>query len=171
MATAPPRKSDLARWQREIVDHLADFPRQYAALETAMAAFGENFELVAFKRAYETTTEMEDYNKAQAIERSLARVQNYVADLSIVGIKLAQLKPAGASHEGGAQRAFTTLADAGVISRALCARLKRAQKARTMIEHSYVTVPAGSVHGAAELIHEAGREFLGPYRDWIEEYL
>lgn len=171
MAEAPPRKADLARWRREIVDHLADFPRQYAALETAMAAFGEDFNLASFKRAYETTTEMEDYNRAQAVERALARVQNYVADLAIAGVRLAQLTPAGPSHEGAAHRAFTTLADAKVISRALCGRLKRAQKARTVIEHSYVTVPAGNVHSAAGLIHDASREFLGPYRAWIEEYL
>jgi uncharacterized protein YutE (UPF0331/DUF86 family) len=171
MADTAPRKAELARWRREIVEHLADFPRQYAALETAMAAFGDDFEAAAFKRAYETTTEMEDYNRAQTVERALARVQSYVADLSIAGVRLAQLQPAGPSHEGVAQGAFTTLADAKVISRALCSRLKRAQKARTMIEHSYVTVPAGNVHGAAELIHEAAREFLGPYRVWIEEYL
>jgi uncharacterized protein YutE (UPF0331/DUF86 family) len=171
MADAPPRKADLARWQREIVEHLADFPRQYAALETAMATFGEDFELASFKRAYETKTDMEAYNRAQAVERALARVQNYVADLSIAGVRLAQLKPAGQSHEGAAQRAFTTLADAKIVSLALCGRLKRAQKARTLIEHSYVTVPAGNVHGAAQLIHEAAREFLGPYRAWIEQYL
>jgi uncharacterized protein YutE (UPF0331/DUF86 family) len=171
MADRSPRKADLARWRREIVEHLADFPRQCAALETAMAAFGEDFEMASFKRAYETTTEMEEYNRAQAVERALARVQNYVADLAIAGIRLAQLQPAGQGHEGAAQRAFTTLADAKVISRALCGRLTRAQKARTLIEHSYVTVPAGNVHSAAELIHEAAREFLGPYRTWIEDYL
>lgn len=171
MADGPPRKSDLARWRREVVEHLADFPRQYTALETAMAAFGEDFELAAFKKAYETTTDMEAYNRAQVVERALARVQNYVADLSIAGVRLAHLKPAGANHEGAAQRAFTTLAEAEVISRALCGRLKRAQKARTLIEHSYVTVPAGNVHSAAGLIHAPAREFLGPYRTWIEAYL
>ena len=171
MAGATPRKAELARWRREIVEHLADFPRQYAALETAMAAFGDEFELAAFRQAYETATDMEAYNRAQTVERALARVQNYVADLSIGGVKLARLKPAESRNEGAAQRAFVTLAGEGVISKALCNRLKRAQKARTLIEHSYVQVPAGNVHGAAELIHEAARDFVGPYRAWIEEYL
>jgi hypothetical protein len=40
-----------------------------------------------------------------------------------------------------------------------------------MIEHSYVKVPAGNVHQAAELVVSGAREFIGPYRDWVEEYL
>jgi uncharacterized protein YutE (UPF0331/DUF86 family) len=171
MADASPRKADSARWQREIVEHLADFPRQYAALESAMAAFGEDFELGELKQAYETETDMEAYNRAQAVERALARVQNYVADLSITGVKLAQLAPAKAGSEGPAQRAFSTLAGAGVIDGALCRRLNRAQRARTMIERSYIQVPAGNVHGGAELVREAARDFIGPYRTWIEQHL
>lgn len=135
-----------------------------------MSAFGENFELGEFKRAYETTTEMEDYNRAQAVERALARVQNYVADLAIAGVKLAQLDPP-TGDEGPAQRAFTALSKAGVIDGGLCRRLKRAQRARTMIEHSYVQVPAGNVHSSAELVREAARDFIAPYRNWIEDYL
>ena len=58
-----------------------------------------------------------------------------------------------------------------MISGALCRKLRRAQKARTMIEHSYVKVPAGKVHEAAELIAASAREFIGPYRDWVENQL
>jgi hypothetical protein len=58
-----------------------------------------------------------------------------------------------------------------VISGALSRELRRAQKARTMIEHSYVKVPAGKVHQAAELILASARDFIGPYRDWVEQYL
>lgn len=45
------RKADLTRWRREIVSHLEDFPRQYEALDAAMAAFGEDFDLARFKAA------------------------------------------------------------------------------------------------------------------------
>ncbi len=171
MANQPPRKKDVIRWQREIVDHLEDFPRQHAALETAMAAFGETFELKQFKAAYETRTDMEAYNRAQSVERALGRVQNYFADLAIAGAKLAGLEVSPDGGESAAQRAFATLRDAGVIDGALCRRLTRAQKARSMIEHTYVEVPAGTVHRAAELIYESAREFIGPYRSWIGEFL
>ena len=166
-----PRKADVQRWRREIVDLLEDFPRQHAALETAMAGFGDDFDLARFKQAYETETDMNAYNRVQAVERALGRVQNYVADLSIAGAKLANLPLSEADHEAAAQRVFTTLRDARVIGAELCRRLIRAQKARTMIEHSYVKVPAGNVHRAAELVRESSLDFIRRYRGWIEDYL
>jgi uncharacterized protein YutE (UPF0331/DUF86 family) len=166
-----PRKADLARWRKRIVEHLADLPRQFAALESAMASFGEDFDLREFKRAHETETDMEAYNRAQALERALARVQNYVADLAIAAVKLADLEPAAPADEGAAERAFAALTRAKVIDGALNRKLKRAQRARSMIEHSYVRVPAGNVHAAANLVHEAARDFIGPYRTWVEELL
>lgn len=159
------------RRRREIVDLLDDFPRQYAALETAMATFGNDFDLREFKRAYETETDMDAYNRVQAVERALGRVQNYVADLSIAGAKLADLDLSAGDHDALAARAFAALGDADVIGAELCRRLTRAQKARTMIEHSYVKVPAGNAHRAAELVHQSARDFIGRYRDWIESYL
>lgn len=113
---------------------------------------------------------MDAYNRAQAIERGLGRVQNYVAQLSITGAKLAGLKPAK-TKESDAAKAFGALKGAGAISGELCRKLRRAQKARTMIDPSYVKVPAGNVHQAAELVATGAREFIGPYRGWVEEYL
>jgi hypothetical protein len=40
-----------------------------------------------------------------------------------------------------------------------------------MIEHSYVETPAGDVHRAAEIVHQNARDFIGPYRTWIADYL
>ncbi len=45
-----------------------------------MAAFGDDFDLVRFKRAVNTSEDMEAYNRVQAVERALARVQNFVAE-------------------------------------------------------------------------------------------
>ncbi|MBA3865216.1 MAG: hypothetical protein H0X42_02530 [Solirubrobacterales bacterium] len=70
-----------------------------------MGEFGADFDLQAFKAAFDSTTDMDSYNRAQ------------------------------------------------------------------VIEHSYVKVPAGHVHEAVELILSGAREFIGPYRDWVEEYL
>jgi uncharacterized protein YutE (UPF0331/DUF86 family) len=171
MVADRPRKADIRRWRRAIVDLLEDFPRQYSALETAMAAFGDDFDLARFKEAYETATDMDAYNRVQAVERALGRVQNYVADLALAGVKLAGLSRSNADREAEAQRAFTALSEARVIGAELCRRLIRAQKARTMIEHSYVEVPAGNVHRAAELVRESARDFIARYRAWVEDYL
>ena len=77
------------------------------------------------------------------------------------------------SEEDGqpAQWACQALRDAGVIDGALCRRLTRAQRARSMLEHSYVQTPAGDVHRAAELVHVTARDFIGRYRAWLEPYL
>jgi uncharacterized protein YutE (UPF0331/DUF86 family) len=172
VAGAQPSRAQDRRRREQIVRHLEDLPRQYAALESAMAAFGEDFDLQEFKRAFDTLSDMEAYNRVQAVERGVGRVQNYIAELAETGAKLVQLPhPAMPADGSPAQRAFEALRDAGVIDASLCRALVRAQKARSAIEHSYVRVNAGEVHRAALLVHQATRDFIGPYRDWIAPYL
>lgn len=169
MSPAELRKADRKRLGREIVSHLEDFPRQLAALETAMAAFGEDFDLADFKAAFEGAEGLEAYNRVQAVERGVGRVQNYVAELAVAGVRLAGL-PLG---DGGlpAQLAFEALREAKVIDVGLCRRLGRAQRARSLIEHDYVRTPAGDVHRATQLIQAAALDFIDPYRTWIEPHL
>lgn len=157
------------RLQREIVQRLVDFPRQYMALENAMSAFGEGFELAEFKRAFETTTDIDAYNQAQTVERGVTRVQGYVAELAVRGVKLARLAPEG--DGGPVERSFSALRQGGVIDASLARRLNKAQRARNRIEHGYAGMSAGEVHAAAELVHDTAPDFIGPYRDWIETRL
>jgi hypothetical protein len=164
---AEPRKVDRKRWRREIVRHLEDFPRQYAALESSMAAFGGDFDLREFKQAFNTTDDMGGYNRVQAVERALGRVQNFVADLTTAGVKLAQLPGVPEAQGSSVHRAFAALREAGVIDGELCRRLIRAQDARSMIEHGYIETSAGKVHRAAGLVHDGARDFIGRYRTWI----
>jgi uncharacterized protein YutE (UPF0331/DUF86 family) len=163
------RPVERRRWQNGVVRLLERFPDQYAALEHAMGAFGEDFDLPPFKRAFEFVDGMDAYNRAQAVERALGRVQNFVAELAELGTKLAQLPPR--VHGSPAERAFASLRDAGVIDDELCARLKDAQRARSRIEHVYLDVLAGEVHRAARLVHTTAPRFLDGYVDWIEPYL
>ncbi len=83
--------ADAKRWRLAIVRHLEDLPRQYAALEHGMASFGTDFDLQQFKAAYSTAEDMDAYNRVQAVERALGRVQNYVGELAEAGVKLAAL--------------------------------------------------------------------------------
>lgn len=154
----------------EIVAHLEDFPIQLLALESAMEEFGEDFDLAEFKLAFERKRGIKAYNSVQAVERAFARVQNYVVQLAESGAMLAGLE-LPKTHEGPAARALDALRQAGVISATVAKDLKRAQKARSAIEHEYVAVKAGRVHEAVELVVEAARAFIGPYTAWIEAYL
>jgi uncharacterized protein YutE (UPF0331/DUF86 family) len=172
MADQPPRKAEVNRWRRSITDHLEDFPRQYAALETAMAAFGDDFDRRQFTRAFNTSDDLEAYNRVQAVERALGRVQNYVAALAEAAVKLAALpRPPLAANGSRAQQAFEALREAGVIDARLCRRLTRAQRARSNIEHGYVRAGAGDVHAAAHFVHDGARDFIAAYRRWIEAHL
>ncbi len=135
-----------------------------------MAAFG-NFDLQEFKQAFNTTDDIDAYNRVQAVERALGRVQNFVAHLAQAGAKLAELPPSAERHASSAHQAFMALRDAGVLSKQLCRRLIRAQDARTTIEHGYLGTSAGNVHEAARLIRDSAREFIGAFRDWMAPYL
>jgi hypothetical protein len=165
------RHVDTKRWRLAIVRHLEDLPRQYAALEHAMASFGTDFDLQQFKAAYNTSEDMDAYNRVQAVERALGRVQNYVGELAEAGVKLAALPRPSDTHRSSTEFAFEAMRDSKIISASLCRRLVQAQSARVRIEHSYVQTPAGDVHRAATLVRDTARDFIGSYRDWIEPYL
>ena len=110
------RPVDGKRWRDAIERHLEDLPRQYAALEHAMASFGENFDVQQFKAAYNTSEDMDAYNRVQAVERALGRVQNYVGELAEAGVELAALPRAADSHGSSAQQAFEAMRDAKIIT-------------------------------------------------------
>lgn len=165
-------KVDRKRLIRDVIGHLEDFPRQYAALENAMAAFGDDFDLSRFKKAFDTVADMDAYNRVQALEKAVGRVQNFVADLALSGVALAELpsKPP-ARDDSKAKPVFEALREANVIDGEICRRLEKAQKARSRLEHDYLRLPAGDVHRSAVLVHETARDFIGPFREWIEPYL
>lgn len=171
MPDSDARPVDTKRWRLAIVRHLEDLPHQYAALEHAMASFGEDFDLQQFKAAYNTAEDMDAYNRVQAVERGLGRVQNYVGELAEAGVKLAGLPRPADTHRSPTEIAFEAMRDVKVISTSLCRRLVQAQNARTRIEHSYVRTPAGDTHRVAILVRDTARDFIGSYRDWIEPYL
>ena len=172
MADGSPRKADRRRWQDVIVDHLKEFPRQYAALENAISAFGDDFDLPEFKAAFETAEDMEAYNRVQAVERAFGRVQNFVGELAETAVKLAELpRPVMGDDGSRVEQAFEALREAGVIDRSLCRRLVRTQTARRRLEHSYTRINAGDVHGATKLVYETAPDFIRAYRPWIEPFL
>lgn len=166
------RKVARRRLARRIDARMEDFPRQHRALKSAMASFGETFDLQSFKRAFETTEDMEAYNRVQTIERGVGRVQGYVADMAIDGVRLAGLPSDPAGGESfRAAHAFKALRDAKVIDAGLCARLVDAQRDRSQIEHEYPGLRAGNVHRAAILVRDSSRQLFALFRPWIEPHL
>ena len=168
MSPANLRKAERKRLVRRIAAHIEDFPWQYTALESAMSPFGEKFDLVQLKDAFNTKEDVEAYNRAQALERAVGRVQGYVGDMALDGVRLVGLPRKPAGGEGfRAKHAFEALRSAEVIDGHLCRRLIRAQNMRSEIEHEYLRLPVGKVHEATVLVHESSAEFFGLYCGWI----
>jgi uncharacterized protein YutE (UPF0331/DUF86 family) len=165
-----PRRADVRRRQKKIVDELTNLPREHEALEFAMAEFGGSFDLAELKAALRPDATIALYNRVQALERAVTRVQNILADLAVAGVKLAGL-PLPDVKAGDAERSFEALKAAGVIGAPLCKRLRKAQRTRNLIEHDYDRVTAGRLHDVAEEVRELAREFVRPFRGWIEPML
>lgn len=166
------RKATRKRLVRRIVARVEDFPRQHAALESAMAAFGDDFDRAGFKRAFETTDDMSAYNDVQSVERAAGRVQGYVAEMAIDAVRLTGLPSDPTGGEGfRAAHAFKAFRDANVVDAGLCRQLVKAQNQRSQIEHEYPGMLAGKLHDAAILIRETSREFFARYLAWIEPHL
>lgn len=159
-----------ARLRDEILARLGEFDYQFLLLEEAMKQFGKDFDLRAFKRAFEKEAGVAGSHKVQNVERSFSHVQNFMAQLAEAGGMLAHLEPPKI-HEGPAARAFEALKEAEVIDAPLCDRLKRCQQARAEIEHDYIHVTAGRVHEVTELAAESAPQFIERYKRWIEPYL
>lgn len=81
----------------------------------------------------------------QAVERSAELVQNYVAELAQAAVKLTGLPTPTMPDDGSRpQRAFESLRASGVIGAALCKRLIRAHKRRSLIQHAHPGLAAGA---------------------------
>jgi uncharacterized protein YutE (UPF0331/DUF86 family) len=165
-----PRPIDLRRWQNEIVEGLANLPREHEALEYAMGRFGATFELGELKEALDPRADVALYSRVQALERAVTRVQNILADLAIAGAKLGGLT-LPATNGGVADRSFEALREDGVISAALSRRLRNAQRMRNLIEHDYDKVSAGQLRRVVEDVRGLGTEFTRPFRHWVEPKL
>jgi hypothetical protein len=75
----------------KIRDRVGDVRRHLLALRTAMAAFGDDFELDAFRKAYASADPVE-LNRVKAVERGVDQLYNYVAELAAFGLELAELR-------------------------------------------------------------------------------
>lgn len=166
------RPAERKRLIRRIVARIDEFPRQHEALEYAMKSFGVEFDRDQFKEAFETTEDMAAYNRVQAVERAVGRLQGFVGDMAQDGVRLADLPSDPLGGEGfRAKNAFEALRTAKIVDGNLYRRLVKGQDARIEIEHEYVRLRAGKLHEAAIRVRGASKEFFDLYRAWIEPYL
>src|ERR1700737_3706042 len=75
----------------KIRDRVSDVRRHLVALRTAMAEFGEDFDLDSFQHAYDSD-DPKLLNQVKAVERGVDQLYNYIAELSAFGLELAEIR-------------------------------------------------------------------------------
>ena len=166
--SAPLESSDPARaraLKAKVRDRLGDVRRHLVALRTAMAEFGEDFDLDAFRTAYASEDPVA-LNRVKAVERGVDQLYNYIAELAAFGLELAELR--GRRDELNARRDLDALRSAGVLSGELTRRLQRLRELRRMLVHEYATATADQVHESALLVTGSFPTFYDSYLVWVK---
>jgi len=148
----------------KIRDRVADVRRHLVALRTAMAEFGEDFDLEQFQQAYDSDDPVL-LNRVKAVERGVDQLYNYVAELAAFGLELAEVRTR--RQETNARADIDSLVRAGVIGPERARRLQRLRELRRLLVHEYATATAEQVHEAARIIASEFAPFYDSYRAWI----
>jgi hypothetical protein len=90
----------------KIRDRVSDERRHLLALRTAMAEFGDDFDLDAFSVDYMSEDPVE-LNRVKVVERGVDQLYNYIAELVAFGLELAELR--GRRDETNARRDLDAL--------------------------------------------------------------
>jgi uncharacterized protein YutE (UPF0331/DUF86 family) len=162
-ATDPDRARAL---KAKIRDRVSDVRRHLVALRTAMAEFGEDFDLDVFQHAYDSDDPIE-LNRVKAVERGVDQLYNYIAELTAFGLELAEVR--GRRDETNTLVDIESLARIGVIGPERARRLQRLRDLRRQLVHEYPTATAEQVHEAARIITSEFIPFYDAYRGWISD--
>ncbi len=150
----------------KIRDRVADVRRHLIALRTAMAEFGEDFDLDVFRAAYDSQDPVA-LNQVKAVERGIDQLYNYIAELAKFGLELAEGRARG--DDLNARRDLEALRQIGVLSTRRAQRLQRLRELRRLLVHEYANATAEQVHEAAQLVANEFVPFYDAYRAWIAD--
>jgi uncharacterized protein YutE (UPF0331/DUF86 family) len=151
----------------KIRDRVSDVRRHLIALRTAMAEFGEDFDLEQFQLAYDSDDPVL-LNRVKAVERGVDQLYNYIAELAAFGLELAELRTR--RQETSARADLDSLRRIGVIGPERARRLQRLRELRRLLVHEYATATAEQVHEAARIIASEFAPFYDSYRQWITHF-
>jgi hypothetical protein len=157
-----PRRARVLK--EKIRARVADVRRHLIALRAAMAEFGTDFDLAAFQAAFDSE-DPAALNQVKAVERGVDQLYNTVAELTMFGLELADIRVRGADLN--ARRDLDEVARIGVIGAEQTRRLQRLRELRRMLVHEYATATGEQVHEAARIIADEFVPFYDAYRQWI----
>jgi len=160
-ATNPQRADAL---KRKVLDRIRDVRRHLVALESAMAGFGEDFDLDVFQAEFDSE-EPDKLNRVKAVERGVDQLYNYMAELTAFGLELAGERRR--FDDTNARLDLDTLARLRVISGERARRLQRLREYRRLLVHEYATATATQVHEAARIVSDELPAFYRAYGEWV----
>jgi hypothetical protein len=164
---APLEKHDPDRaraLKRKIRDRVGDVRRHLVALRTAMADFGEDFDVDTFSTAY-VSDDPVVLNQVKAVERGVDQLYNYIAELAAFGLELAEVRARGGDLN--ARRDLQALQTIGVLGPQRTERLQRLRELRRLLVHEYATATAEQVHESARIVANEFIPFYDAYKAWI----
>lgn len=147
-----------------IRERISDVRRHLVALRTAMAEFGDDFDLDTFTIAYGSEDPVE-LNRVKAVERGADQLYNYIAELAAFGLELAEVR--ARDDELNARRDLAALSRIGVLGSEQARRLERLRELRRLLVHEYASATAEQVHEAARIVADEFVPFYDAYRRWI----
>jgi uncharacterized protein YutE (UPF0331/DUF86 family) len=149
----------------KIMDRMKDVRRHLAALRSAMAKFGEDFDRDLFVTAYDSS-DPDELNMVKAVERGVDQLYNYMADLAAFGLELAEVR--ARTDELNARRDFEALRRTKVLSAERVAELQQLREIRRLMVHDYANATAAQVHEAALVVSGVLPTFFNAFREWIK---
>ena len=163
LETADPQRAQTLK--RKVLDRITDVRRHLNALQAAMAAFGEDFDLDVFQAEFDSEVP-EELNRVKAVERGVDQLYNYMVELAAFGLELAGERRR--FDDTNARRDLDALARIGVISRERAARLQRLREYRRLLVHEYASATARQVHEAARILADELPPFYRAYGEWVK---
>jgi hypothetical protein len=163
---APLAEHDPARARAlnaRVRDQISDVRRHLAALRTAMADFGEDFDPDVFAGAHDGEDPIQ-LNRVKAVERGVEQLYGFVEQLAASGLELAGLR--GRRDQIDTASDLDLLVGAGVLRKRLAGRLKRLCELQRMRARDHAS--AEHVHESALILAGSLPAFYDAYGAWVK---
>lgn len=148
-----------------IVTRIRDIPRHEAALDLAIAAFGERFDGARFVEVA-TSTDPAQLLLAYGIQSGFENLQNHLAGLTRDALEL--VGELSSAEPPNAARDLRRLERLGAVTRARCDAIISVQKLRNGLQHAYAETAPEELHAAVVLLRRELRAFLADYQRWLK---
>lgn len=139
-------------------------PAERAALQLAMGQFGEDFDLDAWRTAYDSPDPL-DMNRVRQVTGGYAELVNHCTEMVRAAVSLGALRPLDRRLDAPGD--YRALAQAGGVSKESARELIRLHSTRNKLAHIYIEVRADELHAAVLALLDRLPRFVKDYVAWL----